>query len=129
MTEPGHGGPRVVGPAREEALRLVVAVRPADALGFQLAGAPVEPVAPGEEGDAVRRLLAEPRTGVLAIEERVLAAIPPRLLARARARGLPVILPFALPRGPGEARGSAYVAALVRRAVGYGVKLGGGGTP
>ncbi len=46
----------------------------------------------------------------------------------ARERGLPVILPFALPRTVGEeGRGRAYVAALIRRAIGYGVKLGGGG--
>jgi V/A-type H+/Na+-transporting ATPase subunit F len=123
MASPSGGGPE----RADEGLRLVVALRPADALGFRLAGAAVEAVAPGEEADAARRLLSDPRTGVLAVEERLLAALPPRPLARARARGLPVILPFALPRAPGEARGSAYVAALVRRAVGYGVKLGRGG--
>jgi V/A-type H+-transporting ATPase subunit F len=122
-SEPGTRAPSQAG-----GLRLVVAVRPADALGFRLAGVEVEAVAPGAEADAARRLLGEPRTGVLAVEDEVLAAMPGRLLARARARGLPVILPFAMPRGAAEGKGSAYVAALVRRAVGYGVKLGGGGT-
>jgi V/A-type H+-transporting ATPase subunit F len=110
------------------ALGLVVLVRPGDDLGFELAGAAVEPVAPGEEAGAFRRILADARLGVLAVDEEVLRAAPDRLLARARERGIPVILPFALPRRAGDAgRGRAYVAALIRRAVGYGVKLGGAG--
>lgn len=111
-------------------LGLAVAVRPGDALGLRLAGAAVEEVAPGQEGEAFRRLLADPAIGVLAVEEDVLAAAPPRLLRRARERGIPVILPFALPRRwSEEGKGRAYIAALIRRAVGYAVKLGGEGGP
>jgi V/A-type H+/Na+-transporting ATPase subunit F len=111
-------------------LRLAVAVRPGDGLGFRLAGAAVEEVPPGGEAPAFRRLLGDPRVGVLAVEEALLAAVPARVLGRARERGIPVILPFALPRSLGEeGRGRAYVAALIRRAVGYGVKLAGGGVP
>ena len=108
------------------ALGLAVAVRPGDALGFRLAGAAVEEVSRGAESQALRRLLADERLGVLAVEEELLAAVPPRVLGRARQRGIPVILPFALPRAGEEGRGRAYVAALIRRAVGYAVKLAGG---
>ncbi len=118
------------GAAQGATLGLAVAVRPGDALGFRLAGATVEEVPPGGEAQAFRRLLADARLGVLAVEEELYAAVPPRVLGRARERGLPVILPFALPRRWGEeGRGRAYVAALIRRAVGYAVKLGGGGGP
>jgi V/A-type H+/Na+-transporting ATPase subunit F len=112
-------------------LALAVAVRPGDALGFRLAGATVEEVAAGGEAQAFRRLLADPAVGVLAVEEELLAAVPARVLGRAKERGIPVILPFALPRRIGEeGRGRAYVAALIRRAVGYAVKLAGeGGGP
>jgi V/A-type H+-transporting ATPase subunit F len=111
--------------AASHPLRAAVAVRPGDDLGFRLAGTDVRAVPAGGEAAAVRDLLADARLGVLCVEEGLLAAVPPRLLARARARGLPVVLPFALPRRWGEAgRGQAWVAALVRRAVGYGVKLG-----
>lgn len=117
----------------EGTLRLAVAVRPGDGLGFRLAGAAVEEVERGAEVAALRRLLADSRLGVIAVEEELLAAMPARLVRRARDRGLPVVLPFALPRRWGDAgRGRAYVAALIRRAVGYSVKLGGGtggGTP
>jgi V/A-type H+-transporting ATPase subunit F len=109
-------------------LGLVVATRPGDGLGFRLAGAAVEEVAPGAEGAAFRRLLADPHAGVVAVEEELLREVPAALLRRARERGLPVVLPFALPRSVAEeGRGRAFVAALIRRAVGYAVKLGGGG--
>lgn len=118
----GAGGP-VAG-----ALGLAVVVRPEDALGFRLAGARVVEAPRGGEAAALRSLLAEPRTGVLAVEEQVLAAVPAHLLRRAHDRGIPVLLPFALPRRRGEeGRGRAYVAALIRRAIGYAVKLGGSG--
>jgi V/A-type H+-transporting ATPase subunit F len=110
------------------ALGLVVLVRPGQGLGFRLAGATVEEIAPGGEGPALRRLAADPRLGVLAVQDDVLQATPPRILARARQAAVPVILPFALPARLGErGRGADYVAALVRRAVGYAVKLGGRG--
>jgi V/A-type H+-transporting ATPase subunit F len=106
--------------------RLAIAVRPGDGLGFRLAGARVEEVPPGGEPAAFRALLAEPDLGVLAVEEELLRAVPDRLVRRASARGVPVVLPFSLPRRWGEeGRGRAYVAALIRRAVGYAVKLGG----
>jgi V/A-type H+-transporting ATPase subunit F len=113
------------------ALALAVLVRPGNALGFRLAGASVEEVAPGDEAAAVRRAVGDPHVGVVVVEEEVLRAAPPRLIARARQAAVPVLLPFVLPRHLGEAgRGRAYVAALVRRAVGYAVKLGGqGGGP
>jgi V/A-type H+-transporting ATPase subunit F len=107
-------------------LGLAVAVRPGNALGFRLAGAVVEEVPAGAEVQAFRRLLGETRIGVLAVEEELLRAVPQRVLRRARERGLPVILPFSLPRRVGEeGRGREYVAAIIRRAVGYAVKLGG----
>lgn len=119
----GAGGKGVGGP-----LGLALAVRPRDGLGFRLAGVAVEEIGPGEELAAFRRLLSDPHVGVLAVEEELLRAAPERLIRRVRERGLPVILPFTLPRRWGdEGRGREYVAALIRRAVGYAVKLGGEG--
>lgn len=126
MARPAEGAGAAV--AREPAgrRRLAVVVRPGDALGFRLAGARVEEAPPGGEAALLRALVGEPELAVLAVEQEVLAAAPERLLRRARERGLPVILPFALPRRwSEEGGGRAYVAALIRRAVGYGVKLGG----
>ncbi len=116
-------GPR---PARAD-LRLAVAVRPGHGLGFRLSGAPVEEIAPGEEGRALTALLARPELAVVAVEAELLAPAEEVLRARRRGAGLPVLIPFALPRRHAEpGRGRELVAAIVRRAVGYHVKLGEG---
>jgi V/A-type H+-transporting ATPase subunit F len=110
------------------ARRLVVLVRADDARGFRLAGAEVQVPGAGEEVALLRALLADPTVGVIAAEEEVLGQVPPRVLQRARARGIPVLLAFSLPRNLGEAgRGREYVAALIRRAIGYAVRLAGSG--
>jgi len=126
---PARPSPEATSPAKapsaaspEATLRMVV--RPGDALGLRLAGARVEEVAPGEEAARVRALLSDATVGVLAVETSVLAAVPEPMLRRAAERGLPVVLPFSLPRRLGEAAGGReYVAALIRRAIGYHVKL------
>ena len=106
-------------------LTLVVVVRQGDGLGFRLAGVEVEEVAPGCEEATLRALQSRRDLGVLAVEEGVLASFEPRGRRR-RDAGLPVVIPFTLPRRWAEpSRGRDLVAALVRRAVGYHVKLGG----
>jgi V/A-type H+-transporting ATPase subunit F len=109
---------------------LVVVVRPGDALGPRLAGVRVEEVAAGEEGPRLRELLADPAIALVALEAAVGAAAPAEPLRRAARRGRPVVVPFALPRALGDAAGGRdYVAALIRRFIGYHVKLGSGGAP
>jgi V/A-type H+-transporting ATPase subunit F len=111
-------------------LGLKIVTRPGEGLGFRLAGAAVEEIAPGEEAALFAALLADPKLGVLAVEEELLAQAPDRPLRRARERGLPVVLPFALPRRWTDQKlGERYVAALIRRAVGYHIKLGREGSP
>jgi len=103
---------------------LCIVTRPGEALGFRLAGVPVEEVAEGEEIQRMRALLSNPALAVLAVETAVLGCVPEPLLKRAAERGLPVVLPFTLPSRLSEAAGGrAYVAALIRRAIGYHVKL------
>jgi V/A-type H+-transporting ATPase subunit F len=103
--------------------RLVVLARPDAALGFRLTGVPVFEAAPGEEARALRDALAASSDGVVAADQDVLSAIPE--VDRGRAP-LPLVIPFTLPRRWAESGGgSAWVAALVRRAIGYHVKLGG----
>lgn len=118
--------PSTHGSGAPETMRLALLVRPGDARGFQLAGARVVTAAEGDEVEVLRGLLAEPSLGVLAVEEELLERVAPSLLRRVRERGVPVLLPFALPRTYGEAgRGREYVAALIRRAIGYAVRLAG----
>jgi V/A-type H+/Na+-transporting ATPase subunit F len=103
---------------------LLILTRPGDGLGFRLAGARVEEIAPGEEQDRLPALLATPGLGVVAADEEILAAVPGPLLGRSARGGLPVIFPFAPPQRlhePGHA--AAYVGELLRRAIGYHVRL------
>jgi V/A-type H+-transporting ATPase subunit F len=103
--------------------RLVVLARPGAAIGFRLAGVPVVEAAQGEEPERLREACAAAASGVVAADEDVLSAIPAE--EQGRRPPLPVVLPFALPRRWSETgRGRDWVAALVRRAVGYHVKLG-----
>jgi V/A-type H+-transporting ATPase subunit F len=102
---------------------LHVLTRPGDGAGFRLAGVPVDEVGPGEGQARFRVLAADPSLAVLAVETRVLDEVPEPVLRQASVRALPVVLPFTLPRTSGAGAGHAYVAALIRRAIGYHVKL------
>jgi hypothetical protein len=58
------------------------------------------------------------------VEETLLERVPEALLQRVGREGVPVLLPFAFPRAWEEAgRGEQYVATLIRRAIGYHVKI------
>lgn len=101
-----------------------VATRPGDGLGFRLAGAEVEEINDAEAADRFRALLADPDLGVLAVQEELLGLVPQALLEKIGREGVPVLLPFAIPRRWQEAgRGAEYVATMIRRAIGYHVKI------
>lgn len=103
---------------------LRIVTRPGDGLGFRLAGAQVEEVAEQDVAERFKALVAEPGLGVLAVEGELLQHVPEALLERAGREGIPVLLPFSFPRRWQEAgRGEQYVATLVRRAIGYHVKI------
>lgn len=107
---------------------LVVVTRPRESLGFQLAGVRCEEVPAGEEAARLRALLADPAVAFVALEDAVGAAAPAPVLRIAAKRGYPVVVPFSIPRALGAgSSGPDYVAALIRRFIGYHVKLGGGG--
>lgn len=113
-------------PAFATGLRLLT--RPGLGLGFRLAGLDVAEVAAGAEGAALRAAGADPTLGVVAVDEAILAAAPAHVLARLRARGAPVVL--SLPLGDVGHGAGGEVARLLRRALGYAVRLGeGGGRP
>ncbi len=103
----------------------VIVTRPGDGLGFLLAGARVEEVAPGEEHARLGPLLAEPGLGVLAVEEQVIAGLSDEMLDLPGRVGLPVVFPFALPRRLADpSHTTSYIGELLRRAIGYHVRLG-----
>ena len=101
-----------------------VVTRPGDGLGFRLAGVPVEELADGEEAQRFRTIAADASLGVLAVEDELMRRLPEQLLDRIGREGIPVLLPFTQPRRFSEAGGGEqYVATLMRRAIGYHVKI------
>ena len=103
---------------------LVVVTRPGDGLGFRLAGARVEEIAPGEEAARLGTILSAPGSGVVAVVDEILGAAPEALRDRAARAGLPVLFPFSLPRRLAEpGRAESAIGLLIRRAIGYHVRL------
>jgi V/A-type H+-transporting ATPase subunit F len=104
--------------------RLKVVTRPGASLGFRLAGVPAEEVDESRAGERLAALLAEPDLGLLAVDEDLLKLAPQRLLATIGRKGVPVVLPFAVPgRWTEKPGGEPYVAELIRRAIGYHIKI------
>lgn len=126
--------PRAVGDSRVAAertpageggqYRLTVVTRAGAGLGFRLAGVLVEELAEANAAERIAALLEEPNLGVLAVEDNLLRHVPEAVIERPGRSGVPVLLPFTLPKRWGEGSGGeAYVAALVRRAIGYHIKI------
>lgn len=104
--------------------RLVVITTPPSSAGFALAGVPVFPEADGPS--AARRielLISESEVGVVMIEERLHRDLPEDLTRRLRRRALPVIVPMPGPDWASESTAHEYIVDILRRAIGYRVKL------
>jgi vacuolar-type H+-ATPase subunit F/Vma7 len=105
---------------------VLVLCRPAIAAGFRLAGFhPVEAENAAEGARRLAALLDEQDAGVVLVQEDFYAALPGterRGLAR---RSLPLVVPFPAPTPTPAAEGlDAFIADLLRQAIGYRVRLG-----
>jgi vacuolar-type H+-ATPase subunit F/Vma7 len=101
--------------------RLLVVTRPAIVAGYQLAG--VEAFAAADAGEAEQLIgawLDAGETGLLAVDEELLAACSPAFRRRLDAAGaLPCLaIPSGEPLGP-ERFGRQRIAELIRRAIGF----------
>lgn len=94
------------------------------ALGFRLAGLRPQVVESAEDAVvALEAILRDARWGVILVQENLMPDPEPASAQRASS-GLPILVPFPAPgreRVSGDAE--AYVTELLRRAVGYRVKL------
>lgn len=104
--------------------RMKVVTRPGAGLGFRLAGVPVEEVADAGAPQRLAAIVTEPGLGLVAIDAALLPQVPEAALERVSREGVPIVLPIALPeRWEAGVGGQEYVAALIRRAIGYHIKL------
>ena len=105
-------------------MKRVVAVTPEDARhGFALTGVQQVLPAPGQVQARVRALLDDPGVGVVVLDERLAAGELPAQLREIERRwpGLVVVLPAPEVAARLE---EDYVLRLIRRAIGYQVRLG-----
>jgi vacuolar-type H+-ATPase subunit F/Vma7 len=104
-------------------VRKIVVIAPADARhGFALAGVRQVTSVPAELEATLGELLRDPATGVVIVDERLVAGPAQQRLRELerRSAALVVVLP-----APGEAARieEDYVLRLIRRAIGYQVRL------
>lgn len=104
---------------------LTVITDPDTALGFQLAGAEVTEVAGADEAAArLLALLKAKEPGVVMYNEEYRSALPEKSRAALEESITPVFfaIPVARAGGVGETR-EVYLARLLRRAIGYQLKI------
>jgi vacuolar-type H+-ATPase subunit F/Vma7 len=106
--------------------RVRIVCRPAVAAGFRLAG--VEPAEAADGGDGARRLaglLQDEETGVILVQDDFYAALPVAERRALSRRAVPLVVPFPAPTwAPAPEGPEAFIAELLRQAIGYRVRLG-----
>ena len=103
-----------------------VLCRPAVAAGFRLAGlTPLEADAADEGARQLDALVSAGETAVVLVEESFVAALPPAARRRLARQPMTVIVPFPGPLwAPPREAAEAFIADLLRQAIGYRVRLG-----
>lgn len=98
--------------------------RPALAPALALAGLPVLEAGTGAEAakrlDELRR---DPKAGVLLVEDALYDALPEETRREIAAAPLPMVVPFPGPVWAARPPAEEYVVELLRRAIGYRVKI------
>jgi V/A-type H+-transporting ATPase subunit F len=98
-------------------------ITPEDAAcGFSLAGVPQVAVEADEAEEALTKTMSEPATGLVIIDERLISGMPEERLREIEQgwNGILLILPSPV-KPPAEVED--YAARLIRRAIGYHVRL------
>jgi vacuolar-type H+-ATPase subunit F/Vma7 len=104
--------------------RVEIVCRPATAPGFRLAGLSPSPVAEGNDPTtAIAAILERTEPAVLLIEESIYESLGPEFRTRLDRSARPVVIPFPGPARRGARTAEDRVVELLRRAIGYRVRL------
>jgi vacuolar-type H+-ATPase subunit F/Vma7 len=103
---------------------LRVLCRPALRAGFALAGVPCLPASDAAQAASLLSGLAgQPEVGVVLVEQVLFDALPVETHRALERRALPVVIPFPGPRREEAPAAEAQLVELLRRAIGYRVRL------
>ena len=104
-------------------LTVRVICRPVLAAGFELAGLAVTRVPDASAAtDLMRGLLADPRVGVLLIDDGLYRALPRDLVTRFDRQALPVVAPIPVPDWDERTAADSYILEILRQSIGYRVR-------
>ena len=104
--------------------RLVVIASPGLSAGFALAGVPVFEATDGiDAARQIDRLVDEVNAGVVLIDEPLYRDLPEEVRRNLRRSVLPVVIPVPGPDWTTESTAHEYIVEILRRAIGYRVKL------
>jgi len=97
----------------------------ATAAGYRLAGLTTEEIATtADAGSRLAAAAADPDIGIILIEQALLDAVPPAVRRAVDRRPLPIIVPIPPPNWAHAANDAeSYIVELLRRAIGYRVRL------
>lgn len=106
--------------------RLVVIARPGLSLGFVIAGVTVFEESHGRDAAArIRRLISGSEQGaaVVLIDEALYDELPEEFRHESRHHAQPVIISVPGPQWTEESKAQEYIVEILRRAIGYRVRL------
>lgn len=104
-------------------MKKIVFITPVDAyFGFSLAGVTQIAIPANELQAKVKQITDEEEAGVLVVDERLIDGMSEEELHEAESRWSGVIIVLPAP-AKGELEGEAYAIRLLRRAIGYHVRL------
>lgn len=104
-------------------MKQIVFITDSDARhGFAIAGAVQHTTGIHEAGEALQRALADPETGVIAIDERLMPGIGEEHFRELERRWFGILLVLPAP-GKASAGADDYAMSLVSRAIGYHVRI------
>jgi vacuolar-type H+-ATPase subunit F/Vma7 len=105
-------------------MKKIVFITPAEAgLGFALAGATQYSCGPDQVESLLRQVMAEPETGVVIIDERLAGAIDEERFSEMERRWFGILLVLPAPEPTGGKTAEDYTLQLIRKAIGYQVRL------
>ncbi|MES0490062.1 MAG: V-type ATP synthase subunit F [Leptospirales bacterium] len=103
---------------------VIVITTPGKNLGFELAGFDTITIEEVEATETIDQISSDEKYGLVCIEEKLYMAVKKDIAERIRKKGLPVVMPLHIPDTFAETSArEGHIARLIRRTIGYQVKL------